>query len=366
MEQKDPLINHLPIIIFSLLLAGVLLLLIFNPFKGFFSTSSSTSGSSAATSGTTMSSASADPDDNSADDHSAQSNNAATVKEDTDADSSVPESTESDPDDTASVKETAASVLDADKLRQIMNSAGSGVNYSVCIADLSTGEYTGVNYDDKVSASAMVDIPILYTAAYMISQNKLSLSDGITFHYSVGGRGTLKSSDDGRRISLEELLRAMLQYSDNNATNTLLDYFGMDTIENVCASNGFDSVSLNGRIMETKDNTSSDNYVSARDLCGMIYHIYTDRFPSINKSFLYKNMVLKDSTADSGLCGKINCSYYNLNGVKADKYNEIAIIDNGKTPYVVAYLANSALREDLEDVASTLGGYIHQRVDSIN
>ena len=47
------------------------------------------------------------------------------------------------------------------------------------------------------------------------------------------------------------------------------------------------------------------------------------------------------------------------------KYNEIAIIDNGSTPYVIAYLTNNVEMDDLQDVASTLGKYVHQRVDSI-
>lgn len=263
-------------------------------------------------------------------------------------------------------KENAATVLDPDNLQKIMATAGSGVRYSVCITDLTTGYYTGTREDTAVSASAMVAIPILYTSGYLIGQDQLSLSTEITFHYSVGGRGKLKSSSNGRRIKLVELLKAMLQYSDNNATNTLLDYFGMDRIEAICHNGGYTSVSLNGRIMETKDNTSSDNYVSALDLCRMIYDIYTSKFPKINKAFLYKYMKLQDSTVDAGLCNRISCSYYNLNGVKAKKYNEIAIIDNGRTPFVIAFLANEALMEDLEDVASTLGQYAHQRIDNID
>ena len=76
-------------------------------------------------------------------------------------------------------------------------------------------------------------------------------------------------------------------------------------------------------------------------------------------------MHLQDGSDDSGLCGSIHCDYYNLNGVKNNKYNEIAIIDNNVTPYAIAYLANDADMERLQEVAATLGEYVHKRVDSI-
>ena len=140
----------------------------------------------------------------------------------------------------------------------------------------------------------------------------------------------------------------------------------MDTLESICHKNGFDSVRINGRLMETKDNTSSDNYISAKDLCGMIYQLYSNKFSGgINRSFLTRYMHLQDGSDDSGLCGSIHCDYYNLNGVKNNKYNEIAIIDNNVTPYAIAYLANDADMERLQEVAATLGEYVHKRVDSI-
>lgn len=357
--------NIIPIAGFFVLMVAILLLLIFDPFNpdpapddgsgGQTSqeAASDSSSSSSATGDTTD--GNTDADNNTADTGDTSGNTPSNGGDETQPDTPPAK----DPD-------TAASVLDSDKLRQIMDRAGSDVNYSVCITDLNTGSYTGVNASDPTSASAMVAVPILYAAAYEIDRGDLSLSDKITFHYSVGGRGKLKKSDNGRSLSLESLLQAMLEYSDNNATNTLIDYFGMDTLESICHKNGFQSVSINGRLMETKDNTSSDNYISAKDLCGMIYQLYSNKFSGgINRSFLTRYMHLQDGSNDVGICSSINCDYYNLNGVKSNKYNEIAIIDNNVTPYAVAYLANDADMERLQDVAATLGEYVHKRVESI-
>ena len=376
------------VLLISASLAVVLLLLIFNPFKGIFpskkdgpgaaaSATTQTPSAAATTSGAGSSTQTLAAEENqgattpsgsvSAGTGASTGNSSKPAKEEAPpvAAEEKPASASTGAGTGTAVPPSAVSNLSPDKIRQIMNTAGSGVIYSVCIEDLTSGDYVGVNENDAVSSSVMIDIPILYTAAYMIDQNKLSLSTSIRFKYSVGGRGTYKKSDDGRKIPLEDLLREMLQYSDNNATNTLLDYFGMSEIEDVCHSDGYYSVDINNFILKTDDNTSNDNYISARDLCGMVYSIYSGRFQSIGKDFLYKNMRLKDNTASSGLCNGIDCSYYNLNGVKNVKYNEIAIIDNGSTPYVIAYLTNNVEMDDLQDVASTLGKYVHQRVDSI-
>ena len=360
-------INYKPVVIFFVAVVTVLLIMIFHPFGSNTTTvANGNSGSSQAPASQEYPPASSSSEESAGGEATEEAADEEIPPEEEEAEP-APAEAQADPEPAAEEEMiNAASILDSNNLQKIMATAGSGVRYSVCIADLNAGFYTGTKEDSAVSASAMVAIPILYTSGYLISKDQLSLSTEITFHYSVGGRGKLKSSDNGRKIKLVELLKAMLQYSDNNATNTLLDYFGMDRIEQICHNGGYNSVNLNGRIMETKDNTSSDNYVSALDLCGMIYDIYTSKFPKINKAFLYKYMQLQDSTVDAGLCNHITCNYYNLNGVKADKYNEIAIIDNGKTPCVIAYLANGALREDLEDVASTLGQYVHQRVDNIN
>ena len=358
--------SYRPVVVFFAALVIVMVLLILNPFEKKPADGTQTAAADS-TQGSSAESEIVDAENSFAKDGKktdANTDSGETAESDqTTVEETVEEQHQPEPETV--VVYNAATVLDEDYLQKVMKSAGSGVNYSVCVADLSTGNYTGVNPEDEVSASAMVNIPILYTAASMIDEGKMSLSTGITFRYSVGGRGNLKKSDDGRKFSLEELLKVMLQYSDNNATNTLLDYFGMNRIEEVCHNNGFRSVSLGGRIMETKDNTSNDNYVSAKDLCGMIYHIYQNNYDSVNRDFLYQNLKLRDETADAGLCRSIRGKYYNLNGVKEYKYNEIAVVDNGKTPYVIAYLANDAKMENLEAVASTLGEYVSQRVDSI-
>lgn len=365
------------LLIIAASLAIVLLLLIFNPFTGIIHPNPDGSGSTqapsaaATESGTGSTAGNLSADGNTKDENppaaaTAASNDPSTATAGNEPAENPPTgATSASSGSTPVAPPTAVSNLDPDKIRQIMKTAGSGAIYSVCIKDLSEGDYVGVNEKEAVSSSVMVDIPILYTAASLIDQNQLSLSTKIRFKYSVGGRGTYKKSDDGRNIPLEDLLREMLQYSDNNATNTLLEYFGMSSIENTCHSAGFNSVEINNYILKTDDNTDNDNYISASDLCEMIYSIYSGRFQSINKDFLYENMRLKDNTASSGLCGGIDCSYYNLNGVKKEKYNEIAIIDNGKTPYVVAYLTNNVEMDDLQDVASTLGKYVHQRVESV-
>ena len=61
----------------------------------------------------------------------------------------------------------------------------------------------------------------------------------------------------------------MMSYSDNNCMNCLIDYLGLDNINAACTSAGFGSVDIQRKIVaEVTD--GKDNYVSAKDLAGMI------------------------------------------------------------------------------------------------
>lgn len=54
------------------------------------------------------------------------------------------------------------------------------------------------------------------------------------FQYSFSGRGTIKKEQNGNNFSLDYLIRQTLNYSDNNATNSLIDFLGRDYIKNKC------------------------------------------------------------------------------------------------------------------------------------
>ena len=256
--------------------------------------------------------------------------------------------------------EPVSGLMDIDSLKSIANAKSSKAVYSTCIYDFTTNKYSGSsNYQTAMSSSVLIDIPILYAVAVMEEQNLLSLDDRITFHYTTDGRGELKKSDDGKLFTIRNLLSIMFRSSDNNVTNTFLNFFGYESIEDICHMNGYSSVKIANLIGKTTDYTSNDNYISAYDLCMMSRELYSDRY-YIGKQFLESYMVVTDSAGLEGIGRDISYSHFmNINGVKKEKFNELAIVENGDKTYIVAFLSNSDKLETLESIAAAFGNHIN-------
>lgn len=241
--------------------------------------------------------------------------------------------------------------------------AGDGT-FSFAVVDMSNGTVVGSeNMQDMQSASAIIDVPILYTAMKSVENGSLKLSDQVTFTYEVDGRGELKQSDSGNTYSLEDLLSYMLHYSDNNATNSLLNYLSYDTINNICAENGY-SVNIVQKIGKTDDYTSNDNYLSAEDTAKMLCEIWNSD-TEINKNFLSKYMVIQDSTRTAGIGRNLDSgdnNFLNFNAVKKDKYNEVAIVESSGNTYGIIFFGNHGKLETLEDAAAALGNEVYNEM----
>ncbi|MDR1014407.1 MAG: serine hydrolase [Coriobacteriales bacterium] len=260
------------------------------------------------------------------------------------------------------VEETPKVRLDPGELDAIISNSGAPGNLGVAVFDLTDGQtYLSANAQNQYQASALIDIPIYYTLHKERLAGNLSFSDTITFRHSVSGRGVLTAAQDGEQMNISSLLDTMFRYSDNNATNTLIDYLGLDKINRVCNESGYTSVQLERPIVLGE--TTRDNYLSAFDLAAMLNEVYADES---DRRFLESHFFLDDSLARRGLGAAVSSSdmFMNLNGFTTDKYNEVAIVarpTGGSTQglYIVAFLGTQGEWERSADVAKTLGDYVY-------
>lgn len=251
--------------------------------------------------------------------------------------------------------------LDIASITSAVNSSAGGGDFSFAVIDMGDGTVVGSdNMSDAQSASAIIDVPILYTAMKSVENGSLDLSTQVTFTYEVDGRGQLKQSDSGKTYPMEELLSYMLHYSDNNATNSLLNYFSYSTINNICSDNGY-SVNIVQKIGKTEDYTSNDNYLSPEDTAKMLCEIWNSD-TDIGKNFLSSYMVIQDNTRTAGIGKNIDSKvsdFLNFNAVKKDKYNEIAIVEDGDNTYGIVFFGNHGKLETLEEAAAVLGNEVY-------
>lgn len=257
------------------------------------------------------------------------------------------------------------SKLDGSYLSDMVSGYAPSATWSWAVMDIAAGDITGSSsMEESLSASALVNIPILYTVAARVDAGLMSLSDPVYISRPTAGRTQL-SDNVGSSMSVQELLTYMLQYSDNIASNSLMEHLGFGLINSTCAEAGYGSVNLNNYLLSTEDYTANENYVSCADLCRMLSAIYDNQFSCLGKRFLQEYMVIQDSYAYQGLGAYVpgGTTFMNLNGQKSNKYNEVAIVDDGDCAYVVAFMSGMDDGTKLQYAAQDCGYYIYNTLD---
>ena len=101
---------------------------------------------------------------------------------------------------------------------------------SVYVKQLDTGKIAAINDEKSMYAASVAKLGVLYYAQERLSHKKLSLSDeyqytsavnGFPGAYDPDGSGKISKMPDDKNYSLENLLKAVAQNSDNVATNIL-------------------------------------------------------------------------------------------------------------------------------------------------
>lgn len=243
-------------------------------------------------------------------------------------------------------------LLDEAELEAVLYAAAPEAVAGAYVLDLNTGEgyAAGAGYG-QMSASALVNIPVLFTVAEQIQDGILTMNDTVEFRYTLAGRASLDASLDGDYMMVWELLEAMLMYSDNNAANSLIRFLGYDTIEEYCHAAGFSSVQMEVLIGGTTD--TADNYVSCADVAGMLRMLWEDE-TGIGGAFLESAMQIQDFTARQGLGAQLpeGGQFLNHNGYRGDLYNEAAIVHDGSAAYIIVFMAKD---QDWTQLAAAAG-----------
>ncbi len=252
-------------------------------------------------------------------------------------------------------------LIDMDEIDKIIQQDANNADISVCVIDLKNdAEYSTSNSNMPMSASALVNIPILYTASKELESGESKWNTPINFTYRFSGRGSIKQAQNNTNIPLSSLLVEMLNYSDNNATNSLMDYYGRNYIASICESGSYGSVDIQRYIGET--NTTKDNYISASDVAKMVAELYTSEITDgINADYLKSNFKILDNAQDSGMGQYIpnHITFLNHNAVTSSVYNEVAIVSSNNATYVIAFLSNDGKMDTSANTAGEISNYVY-------
>ena len=157
----------------------------------------------------------------------------------------------------------------------------SQVEGKVCVNfyDLNKNDGFSINGNEKVLSASMIKLLILAELMKKISEDKFSLSDTIMManFMKTEGDGVLKELNTGHHFTLKELATLMIIVSDNQATNILIDFLGMENINLLGKELGLRATFLERKMMDAEARKNGyDNYTSADDISLLLKLIYQD------------------------------------------------------------------------------------------
>jgi beta-lactamase class A len=146
------------------------------------------------------------------------------------------------------------------------------------VKELETGASMTAHEDERLPSYST--IKVLIAAAFWRCVERGELSETHPFAYqpwaSVGGGGVLRGFRHAARITLADYAHLMLAVSDNDATNIVAGFVGLDRINALATELGLTQTVMQRMMMDVAATEEGrDNFTCAGDLAALLEHLAT-------------------------------------------------------------------------------------------
>ena len=166
-----------------------------------------------------------------------------------------------------------ASELEAKLASIASNSTGTLGMYA---RKLGSPAFVAYNASEIFPAASIIKLCI-FLSLYQYSEHHPDVFDETrVLHLDdfVGGSEILDSYNPGDRISIGKLAHAMIEQSDNTASNVLISYLGFERIKNTIAAAGLEHTQLHRHFMDANAIIHhSENLTTPADMGKLLYAI---------------------------------------------------------------------------------------------
>ncbi len=224
------------------------------------------------------------------------------------------------------------------------------------------------NADDVFPTASVSKVFILLSLFQLGERNPHIFSRHITLKLSdfVGGSEVLDGYEPGQSITIAALARAMIDQSDNSASNVLIDFLGFGRIDATIRAAGLKHTQLKRHFMDVNAIVNhSENLTTARDIGSLLYQIERGAHEGVRtvaSAASCREMIdimLRQEDRDKiarGLPKGVPLA--NKTGEIDGVRNDVGIVDPfGESPYVLAVLT-----KELDDFS--LGNIAIRRIAS--
>jgi beta-lactamase class A len=157
---------------------------------------------------------------------------------------------------------------------------------SIAVKNLQTGESYYCNADEVMPTASLIKVAVLAELYRQAQEGKVKLTDRVTLRKAdkVPGSGVLTDHfSDGAEFSLRDAARLMIAFSDNTATNLVLERIGIKSVNKCMEEWGFPETRINAKVFRgsttSVDPARTRRYglgsTTAREMAGLLEQLQT-------------------------------------------------------------------------------------------
>jgi beta-lactamase class A len=211
----------------------------------------------------------------------------------------------------------------------------------VSIEDLATGMSSGVNASASLPAASTIKIPVMVEVFRQMSVGTIDFNTKLHLlaRDKDDGWGDMADAPVGTERNVEQLLRLMIDDSDNTATNMLIRLVGRRSVNQTMAALGLNTTRLSDDIRTTTDAIRYDLRSSPRDMVKLLDSMARKQLVD-EWSSGEMLAILTGQTHNSLLPQPLpsNLKIAHKTGSLHDTLNDVGIVFLNSEPYVIAVM----------------------------
>ena len=169
---------------------------------------------------------------------------------------------------------------------------------AIAVKHLKTGETFRHRADEPMPTASLIKLPVMVEVYQQAHEGKLKLTDPITLQKEdkVPGSGILTAHfSDGASFPLVDAVRLMIAFSDNTATNLVVDKIGLPATAARMETLGFPNTKLHSKVYKRETSVfpeRSEKFglgsTTASEMIGLLEQLHAEKLvsPEASKAML--------------------------------------------------------------------------------
>ena len=223
---------------------------------------------------------------------------------------------------------------------------------AVAVKHLTNGDSYFLEADQPMPTASLIKFPIMVETYFQASEEKFKMSDVLTLTKDemVQGSGILTTHfSPGATFSIRDTVRLMIAFSDNTATNMVLDKIGIPSTNERMAKLGLKETRINAKVFKGSstsiDPARTKKYglgsTTARDMITLLELLYQDKLisPAISKE-MREHLVKCDDKDKFPRFLPASVKVFHKTGSVSDARTDAGILEFPGGPVVICVLTN--------------------------